>query len=79
MIDKKKKPTPLDHISQVAIFGGALGMLFISNNDWRGFAIGLIVQPFWYYTSWKSKQWGVFLAGLIYTYAYSNGLYQAFK
>lgn len=31
--------------------------------------LGLLAQPFWFYTTWKAQQWGIF--GLSFLYAYS--------
>lgn len=31
--------------------------------------LGLLSQPFWFYTTWKAQQWGIF--GLSFIYAYS--------
>ena len=36
---------------------------------------GLCGQPFWFYTSYKHNQWGIFILCFFYTYSWATGLY----
>lgn len=36
---------------------------------------GLLGQPFWFYASWTSGQWGVFAASILYTLAWLRGIW----
>ena len=57
---------------------GSLAIWFVSRKeDWKrwGYIIGLIGQPFWIYTAYQQHQWGLFLLTLIYTYSWSQGIY----
>lgn len=36
---------------------------------------GLVGQPFWFYTSYKAKQWGVFVLSFFYAYSWGLGFY----
>ncbi|HEY1074982.1 MAG TPA: hypothetical protein VGE59_04830 [Patescibacteria group bacterium] len=74
---ERTKPTVMDHISQIAILGGAIGMMFITSGHWIGFVLSLVTQPFWFYTSWRNRQWGVFTGSVIYTIAFLVGLSRA--
>lgn len=75
MTHTPKRPL-MEHLSQVAIFTGALSMLAVSDGNPWGFVISLAIQPFWYYTTFRNKQWGVLLATFIYTLAWVNGVYK---
>lgn len=79
-----KKPTDvpgktlMEYISQGAIFIGALAVFLLGHGDNHGFILGLCVQPFWYYTSIKHRQWGIVAASIIYTYGWIMGVYNNF-
>ena len=69
-----------DLISQVFIFFMGLGIILIISclkNKW-GNVIGLIHQPFWYFTTWYHGQWVLFLMSLVYTIIWSVGIWQWF-
>lgn len=40
-----------------------------------GFAVGLAAQPFWLLETWRARQWGMFLNSLLWTGAFSAGLF----
>lgn len=67
----------LDDIAQAGIFIFALSALFLISrkNKW-GFVLGLCSQPFWYYTSYHHRQWGIFFLNFGYTITWSYGFYQ---
>jgi len=68
-----------DHISQVLILviGGAAIWLVSRLEEWKrwGYILGLISQPFWFYTTWKHSQWGLFILSVWYTYSWGLGVY----
>jgi nicotinamide riboside transporter PnuC len=68
-----------DNISQVVIMvtGIASIILVAKKNKW-GFLIGLLAQPFWFYTTTVNKQWGLFLLTIAYTFVWSYGIYEWF-
>jgi len=39
-----------------------------------GAIIGLVAQPFWFYTTYKAKQWGVFVSCFFFTGAWMYGI-----
>jgi len=67
----------LDTISQIGIFLFAVSALFLISrkNKW-GFVLGLLSQPFWYYTSYHHQQWGIFFLNFAYTGVWTYGFYQ---
>ena len=73
-----KKRNWMDIASQAAIFVGAIGALTLGSGSGWGFVIGLACQPFWYYTTYTHKQWGVFAASVLYTIGWSMGAYRFF-
>lgn len=36
---------------------------------------GLIGQPFWFYTSYRTQQWGIFALCFLYSAAWTRGAY----
>ena len=36
--------------------------------------LGILSQPFWFYSAWTSEQWGVFVACIVCALAWANGL-----
>jgi hypothetical protein len=52
-------------------------MLLGSGSRW-GFVIGLATQPFWFYTSFRHRQWGIFIASIFYAFAWAMGVYRNF-
>ena len=64
------------------IFIGLFGVVGIwltqqSNENIKKYAcvLGLIAQPFWFYSMYQSEQWGVFVLCFFYTYAWGLGFY----
>lgn len=37
--------------------------------------LGLVGQPFWFYSAWIGEQWGIFALSILYTYAWGKGLH----
>jgi hypothetical protein len=70
----------LDIISQVLIcFIGlsAIFMLSVYKNKW-GNVVGLLQQPFWFYTTLYHGQWGLFFMSIAYAVVWCVGIYQWF-
>jgi len=69
----------LDFIAQIAItiLGVTAITLVAKKNKW-GFVVGLTSQPFWLYTSYINKQWGVFVLSVIYIFSWAFGIYEWF-
>jgi hypothetical protein len=36
---------------------------------------GLVSQPAWFYASWTSEQWGIFVIAIFYTAAWARGFH----
>jgi len=67
-------------ISQIFIglFGvGAVWLSQHNDQDLRKYAciLGLLSQPFWFYSMYQSQQWGVFVMCFLYTYSWMVGFY----
>jgi len=69
----------LETISQIMIFvcGVSGAFLYSSNSRYSKYApvVGLIVQPFWFYTAWQNGQWGVFAVSVFYTASFVYGVW----
>ena len=49
-------------------------LISLNNNKVKyGFLIGLLVQPFWFYETYKNNMWGMFFLSFFYSYSYWNG------
>lgn len=66
-------------ISEAMIFVLGSGAVFLLNlnNKWSkwGAIIGLLSEPFWFFSAWQSGSWGIFAVSFIYTISYINGVY----
>jgi hypothetical protein len=40
--------------------------------------IALATQPFWFYTSFRHRQWGIFIASIFYAFGWAMGVYRNF-
>lgn len=47
---------------------------FIARKNILGMIFALLSQPFWVYTSYKNKQWGILLLSIYYIIIYIYGL-----
>ena len=68
----------LELASQSAIFMGPVGVMLLGSGSRWGFVIGLATQPFWFYTSFRHRQWGIFIASIFYAFGWSMGVYRNF-
>jgi len=61
----------------IAIFGVAAIRLSQDHRDrvrrWACIC-GLCAQPFWFYTTWKAGQWGIFALCFLYSWAWIKGV-----
>jgi hypothetical protein len=61
--------------SQIWIgFWGSLGFLMIAKRQRWGFVCVLVTEPFWFYSTWQSRQWGMFFLTVIYTISMLLGI-----
>lgn len=69
-------------IAQVGILLFGVAALFLVNDPnprfrrW-GPVLGLIGQPFWFYSAFIAEQWGIFSLCFAYTFAWARGAYHA--
>jgi len=63
--------------SGITLFGLTSMFLVSRKNKW-GFVIGLISQPFYFISSYKTKQWGIFITTFFYTISWIYGIYNWF-
>lgn len=70
--------TLLEFVSQAAIFMGPVGAMLLGNGSRWGFVLGLAAQPFWFYTSFRHRQWGIFIASIFYALGWAMGVYRNF-
>ena len=68
----------MEIISQCGIFVGAMAVVALGSGSRWGFVLGLSVQPFWYYTSIRHRQWGIVAAGALYGCGWVLGVYRNF-
>ena len=68
----------LDFASQCAIFMGPVGAMLLGSGSRWGFVVGLATQPFWLYTSFRHRQWGIFIATIFYAFGWAMGVYRNF-
>ena len=75
--DAQSAPMPIDQIA-IALFGALAAWLSQERREsYRRWAciFGMLGQPFWFYTSWKAEQWGIFAVSVIYAAAWMRGLW----
>lgn len=64
-----------DIAQAVLLICSATGVWFMAGKRYKtSFAISLIGQPAWFYTSYITGQWGVFILSLWFTYNNIRGL-----
>lgn len=61
----------------ILIFGCSAIWLVARKENWKrwGYILGLIGQPFWFYTSITNKQWAIVALTVFYTYSWVMGIY----
>jgi hypothetical protein len=61
----------------IFLFGASAIWLVSRKENWKkwGYILGLLAQPFWLYSTFTDKQWGMFCLSLFYTYSWIQGIY----
>ena len=67
----------LDQIGIVLTGVIAVWLTQDKREGWRRWAcvFGMLAQPFWFYAAWKAEQWGIFAIAMLYTYAWTRGVW----
>lgn len=68
----------MDFIQVMIFIFGASGIWFVSRKeDWKrwGYILGLMGQPFWFYSALTNEQWGILALTAFYTYSWSQGIF----
>ncbi len=73
-----KKRTRMEIASQFGVFAGSFAIVLLGFGSPWGHVLGLAVQPFWFYTSIKNRQWGLVAASFIYAGGWVLGVYNNF-
>jgi len=72
----------LELICQIAIpimAATSIGLMSTKGRWHRwGFVVGLIQQPFWFYTTFNNEQWGIFILAFWYLGSFINGIRNRF-
>lgn len=60
----------------IAILGTVTIWVLAQKKPWAkwGFVVGLIAEPFWLYTAWTTKQWGIVAMVFVYAICYIIGI-----
>ena len=62
----------------IGLFGVAAIFLSQDRNESRrryACMFGLMAQPFWFYTTWKAGQWGIFGLSFLYSASWVRGFW----
>lgn len=61
----------------IAVLSGVAMWLVGRIESWKrwGYIIGLCSQPFWFYSTIATEQWGIFVLAIWYTYCWIQGIY----
>jgi hypothetical protein len=61
----------------IAAFGAPAIYLVSRKDHWHrwGYILGLCSMPFWLYSSWHARQWGILALSFWYAYSWGNGIY----
>lgn len=59
----------------IALLGLTSAWLLVQKNRW-GIVVGLLSEPFWFTTTIRNQQWGVFLLAVAYTLIFIHGFYR---
>ena len=58
---------------------GASGLFLIARKNKWGFVIALLAQPIYFYVSFKTGQWGIFISTIFYSLNFLYGIKVWFK
>ena len=71
--------TGIDNLAQVAIviLGGSAIWLLGRREDWKrwGYVLGMLSQPFWFWATLRTEQWGLFVLSIWYTFSWGQGIW----
>lgn len=61
----------------IMILGASAIYLTTLSNAMRkyGYVLGLLSQPFWFYTTYSNEQWGIFIMCFFYTFSWASGVW----
>ena len=66
-------------ISQIMIFVcgvGSIALMSANNKHSKwGPVVGLLGQPFWFYSAITDGAWGIFASAILFTFFFSLGIY----
>ncbi|MEM5294220.1 hypothetical protein VSR82_07740 [Burkholderia sp. JPY481] len=67
-------------IEQIAIGLCGVAAVFLSQDrraSWRRYAclFGLAAQPFWFYTTWRAQQYGIWAVCWLYAFSWARGFW----
>ena len=67
--------------SMIFILGIVTMFMISRKEEWSkwGFVAGLAAQPFWYYSSITTHQYGILCLNIIYTFCWVQGIYFRFN
>lgn len=71
-------------IEQLVIMFTSVIAVFLTQQQWNpewgkwACVFGMVSQPFWLMSSYRTKQWGIFASAIIYTFVWGLGLYNNF-
>lgn len=71
-------------IGQLAVMAlSVIGVLLLqsprANARWLGCIAGLAAQPFWIAATWDAKQYGMFIASIVFTLVWARGIWINWK
>lgn len=76
---KKEENVTFDGICQIfIIILGPIAIFLLGRRNRWGAVVGFVTQPFWFYTTYHNKQWGVFALCFVYAWAWIDGIYVGF-
>ncbi len=61
----------------ITLFSCTAIWLLAQKKPWArwGFIVGMVGQPFWFYSSWAHAQWGIFFCTAWFTFSYGQGIW----
>lgn len=79
VIEAAKRQHRYEIASQVAIFVFGVTAIWLSQSPDRAVSawacvFGLASQPFFFYSTWRAKQWGMLLLTCFYAFAWARGV-----
>ncbi len=64
----------------IAVLSIAAAYLVASDGPMQrwGYVVGLLSQPFWFITTWRTRQYGILIVAIFYTGAWVQGIANRF-